>query len=260
VVAVYVYRDERGKPLYEVHRHQPKGFWVHGPLRRKVLYRLPELLAADPERPVFVVEGEKDVEACLAQGLVATCNPLGGGASKWLPQYGRHLRGRDVVILPDNDTTGHSHANGVARSLHRVARSVRILELPGLRPKGDVSDWFDAGGKPAQLLEMAAGTAVTPPPAPDLDARFEDYSDLVSACKRVLRVLADPGLATAEKLLLVALTIPMEPEPRVADLARYVGVGDCRTKQLLAGLLRRDRLRQSKRGRTSHYKVAHPWP
>ena len=29
---------------------------------RRVLYRLPELLAADPAEPVFLVEGEKDVE------------------------------------------------------------------------------------------------------------------------------------------------------------------------------------------------------
>jgi hypothetical protein len=83
----------------------------------------------------------------------------------------------------------------------------------------------------------------------------EDYWDLRSACDHVLHDLADPGLATAAKLLLIALTIPIEPEPRVADLARYVGVGARRTKQLLAGLLRGVRLRRSKRGRRSHYEV-----
>jgi putative DNA primase/helicase len=83
-----------------------------------------------------------------------------------------------VVILPDNDVTGRLHAQHVARSLHPAARPVRILALPGLPPESDVSDRFEAGGTPAQLLEMAADVAVTPPPAPDLDARFDDFSDL----------------------------------------------------------------------------------
>jgi hypothetical protein len=47
---------------------------------RPVLYRLPELLAADPTEPVYVVEGEKDVDALVALGLVATTNP--GGAKR----------------------------------------------------------------------------------------------------------------------------------------------------------------------------------
>ena len=49
---------------------------------RRVLYRLPEVLEAfGPERPIYVPEGEKDVEALERLGLVATCNPMGAG--KW---------------------------------------------------------------------------------------------------------------------------------------------------------------------------------
>ena len=48
---------------------------------RRVLYPLPQLLAADPALPVYVVEGEKDVDALLGLGLVATTNPQGAG--KW---------------------------------------------------------------------------------------------------------------------------------------------------------------------------------
>jgi hypothetical protein len=32
---------------------------------------------------------------------------------------------------------------------------VRILELPGLPPKGDVADWIEAGGTLARLYELA---------------------------------------------------------------------------------------------------------
>ena len=70
---------------------------------RRVLYRLPQLLAADPLQ-VFVAEGEKDVDALRDRGLVATCNP--GGARKWRADYNEHLRGRHAVILPDNDKDG----------------------------------------------------------------------------------------------------------------------------------------------------------
>jgi putative DNA primase/helicase len=43
-----------------------------------VLYRAPELIAAPPESVVYIVEGEKDVDAAYALGVVATCNPDGG--------------------------------------------------------------------------------------------------------------------------------------------------------------------------------------
>ena len=55
--------------------------WKLGKIRR-VLYRLPRVLeAAQSGDGVFVVEGEKDVEALERAGVTATCNP--GGAGKW---------------------------------------------------------------------------------------------------------------------------------------------------------------------------------
>src|SRR5439155_18351863 len=116
---------------------------------RRVLYRLPELVAADPSIPVYITEGEKDVEALVAFGLVATTNPQGAG--KWKQDYNRHLRDRDAVLLPDNDDKGREHVEQVAANLRGIAASVRIVELPGLPEKGDVSDWLAAGGTRAAL-------------------------------------------------------------------------------------------------------------
>ena len=48
---------------------------------KKIPYRLPELLAADLEQPVYICEGEKDVDRLMAEGLLATCNS--GGAANW---------------------------------------------------------------------------------------------------------------------------------------------------------------------------------
>ena len=51
---------------------------------RRVLYRLPELLAR-PDETVYVVEGEKDADRLASLGLLATTNS--GGAGKWQDQY-----------------------------------------------------------------------------------------------------------------------------------------------------------------------------
>lgn len=161
----YDYCDEKGNLLSQVVRSEPKGFrqrrpdgpgnWIWNVANvRRVPYRLPELLAANPDDTVFVAEGEKDVERLIQNKLVATTNP--GGAGKWRDEFGAYLQGRHVIILPDNDDAGHFHALNVARSIIPHAASVKILCLPNLPDKGDVSDWLNAGGDRDQLLKMAA--------------------------------------------------------------------------------------------------------
>lgn len=187
IVAEYDYRDEAGAVLFQAVRFEPKDFRqrrvdaqgnVHWNLQgvRRVLFRLPELLAARPAQSVFVVEGEKDALALSdgpgpsgssGFGLVATTCPMGAG--KWRPEYVPALAGRKVVILPDNDEPGRKHAREVAASLHGQAASVKIVELPGLPPKGDVSDWIHAGGTRQELRQLTEETPAWSPerePAP----------------------------------------------------------------------------------------------
>ncbi|MGA9994659.1 MAG: AAA family ATPase [Pyrinomonadaceae bacterium] len=163
IVAVYPYCDESRTSVYEAVRLEPKDFRQRRPDgkggyiwklngTRRVPYRLPELLASDKSLPVFIPEGEKDCNNLANLGLIATTNV--GGAKKWRDEYSEYLRGRDVVILPDNDEPGREHAQQVARSLHGIAASVKIINLPDLQPKGDVSDWLDAGGTVEQLHEL----------------------------------------------------------------------------------------------------------
>ena len=162
----YDYRDEGGELLFQVVRtptpsgktfrqRRPDGrdgwIWDVAGVSH-VLYRLPELLAADPSETVHVVEGEKDVEALRALGLVASTNP--GGALKWRPEYSAALGGRHVVILPDHDDVGRMHAADVARSLVGVAASVRVVDLPGLAEHGDAFDWLGAGHTVAELRAL----------------------------------------------------------------------------------------------------------
>jgi putative DNA primase/helicase len=165
IIAHYDYGDEKGRLLFQVVRFSPKTFrqrrpdgaggwkWGLGNVQR-VLYRLPQLLAASAEETVFLVEGEKDADALAGLGVTATTNP--GGAGKWRSAYHAPLRDRHVCVLPDNDPIGRDHAASVAHALVGVAARVRVLELPGLPPKGDVSDWLKGDGSKAALLDLAA--------------------------------------------------------------------------------------------------------
>jgi putative DNA primase/helicase len=184
-IAIYDYRDEHGQLLFQVVRFEPKDFrqrrpdgaggWVWNTKGvRKVLYRLPELIATPLETCVFIPEGEKDVDNLIKLGLVATCNPGGAtkqkpGASKWLTCFGVFFKGRNVVILPDNDEAGREHAEAIAQNVAPLAASTKILDLaadcPSLPPKGDVSLWLAGGGGRDRLERLAL--AVTSFQAPD---------------------------------------------------------------------------------------------
>ena len=160
VVTTYDYHDAAGKTIFQVCRMEPKSFRQRRPdgagdwiwdLKsvNPVPYHLPEIMAA---ALVYQVEGEKDADRLRTLGLVATCNPMGAG--KWRKEYSPYFQGKVVVILPDNDLAGRVHAQDVARNLYGIATSVKVVELPGLPEKGDVSDWIDAGGTPEQLRAL----------------------------------------------------------------------------------------------------------
>ena len=163
---LYDYSDEAGQLLYQVVRRVKKGeksFLQRTPGKgrgwvyklngvRRVPFRLPKVLeAVQAGETIFIPEGEKDVLTLERHGFVATCNS--GGAGMWLPEFAAYLKGAEVVVLPDNDKPGHDHGHDVAASLLGVAASVRVVNLP-VPEKGDVTDWFFAGGTADELAIM----------------------------------------------------------------------------------------------------------
>lgn len=184
IVATYDYRDETDVVAFQVVRMEPKTFrqrrrpraddepgvirdgWVWSVKGQPLLpYRLPELVEAIASgHVVMIVEGEKDVDALRMRGIPATCNPMGAG--KWSDDLDFHFKGADVVILPDNDEAGRKHRDLVATRLGSVAARVRVLELPNLAPKGDVSDWLDQGGSAEELYHLVETAALRPGEAP----------------------------------------------------------------------------------------------
>ena len=172
VVATYDYVNENGELLYQVQRTEDKQFvhrrrvvqdnvakWdysVKGIVR--VLYRLPSVKAAVEERkPIYIVEGEKDVHTLEGWGLVGTTNS-GGAMAKWLDSFSAVLAGADVIVIPDNDTPGKKHAESIAQSVMHTASRVRAVILPGLKEHGDFSDWVELGGTPEKFAALIAET------------------------------------------------------------------------------------------------------
>ena len=172
---IYTYRDEHGKPLYDVVRKPGKEFLQRRYLpdgsltwgledTRRVLYRLPEILAAPADRWIFVCEGEKDVDAFFDRGCFATCNV--GGAGKWQDGYAEFLKDRYVSVVRDKDEAGGKHASAVMLSVSKVAKQVRLLEA---RRGKDAFDHFASGyGKddfiePSVFRQMDFTKPVRPP-------------------------------------------------------------------------------------------------
>jgi hypothetical protein len=90
IVAVYDYLNQKSEVVFQTVRYDPKGFsqrhicpdgqttWNLGgdpakcqcPKINPILYRQPELLAADPNKPVCIPEGEKHADRLWELGLV----------------------------------------------------------------------------------------------------------------------------------------------------------------------------------------------
>lgn len=98
------------------------------------LYQLDALAQAIHEdgAPVFIVEGEKAVDAIAELGLVATTNPEGAGPSKWQPHHTELLEGARVVVVGDLDDVGQEHAAEIAASIRPVAASCKVIDLAKL--------------------------------------------------------------------------------------------------------------------------------
>lgn len=182
--ACYDYVDENGEVRYQVRRYEPKTFrqcrpdgnggWLYNMQDVEALpYRLPDILA-NPEAPIFVVEGEKAADKLAKVAIVATTSH--GGAKKWQATLNRWFEGRQVVVLPDNDEAGKAHADMVVAQLFGVAKAIKRVELPDLPDKGDVVDWLtDREVEDLISVVRQAPVVNAAPEAPEADYN-DDYN------------------------------------------------------------------------------------
>jgi hypothetical protein len=162
--AVYSYTTAEGEVIADVVRFPQKqirqgvpvgqGEWEWGLNGRELpLYHLPEVathLREGRREPIYIAEGEKDVDALCDRGVTATCNPMGAG--KWRPQHTETLVGaRHVIVVADNDEPGLKHARHVADGLRPHVDRVEIVRAVEGK---DVSDHFDAGHGLGELVPV----------------------------------------------------------------------------------------------------------
>ena len=171
ILKTYDYQNAEGALVYQVVRFEPKDFRQRRPDGNggwtwnlngidRILYRLPTLR---DQSVVFVVEGERDADRLQGLGLIATTNA--GGAGKWIDAYTAQLQiagVADVIIIPDNDDPGRQHAQTVATSCHRAGLRVRILSVPDVPAKGDISDYLDRHST-EDLRDLVLAAPVYPP-------------------------------------------------------------------------------------------------
>lgn len=178
----WTYRAITCDPVFEVARWDlPNGEKQVRPVSRRgkrwvikahpeprPLLHLPELARLPDGAWVYVVEGETCVDAARSIGFVATTSAGGSQAaskSDWTV-----MRGKVVVLLPDNDEAGEEYAADVARlCLAAGAAEVRVVRLvehwPGLPPRGDIVDVLDIEGGDKEVLHAkidALSAAVEP--------------------------------------------------------------------------------------------------
>lgn len=145
------------------------------------LYNLPGL-AAVPDAPVVLVEGEKTADAAtvLLPAVVCSTWPGGGKATEHVDLT--PLQGRSVAIWPDNDAPGYDAATRLAKRLQGIAARVVVVRPPEWAGDGwDLADDAPDGWNAAQHLRQhsvapadfnpAPANDNAPPPAPDQPLR-----------------------------------------------------------------------------------------
>jgi hypothetical protein len=182
-VRVYTYTTAAGAPAQQVIRQECRS---HGDVHKRflqryrfgaqwvwrkpqgftpVLYRAPQLAAADPDRWVWLTEGEKDADTAAALGRLSTTNAQ--GALSFPPALAADLAGRNLAIVIDRDPAGYQRARTLHDLLASHARRCALLLPAVVKPKSDLTDHVDAGlWQPTHLFgglieatrdELAAG-------------------------------------------------------------------------------------------------------
>lgn len=168
IIAIYDYCDLSGKLIYQVCRLKPKSFRQRRPdpkTPEKWIWNMEGVTALPyhirnvvDNKTVYIVEGEKCADD-LIDNFQLPATTMHGGAGKWYPEILPYFKGKNIILLPDNDAIGKEHMERLAYTFSNTAASVKIVELPGLEIKGDVSDWITAGGTKEKLLNLCKKTS-----------------------------------------------------------------------------------------------------
>ena len=193
-VCSYDYLNESGELLFQkvryVNQDGIKTFRQRKPLENgewsyslsdvpKILYNLPSVLAAkDSGKPIWVVEGEKDVDTLTALGHVATTMP--GGAGHWLDIHTEALAGATVDIIADNDAPGMEHAARLLKTLTDAGCDVQAWICPNNK---DITDHLSSGGTFDELNEFVYQDIPEQEQSENIEEEFKEENNPVEEKK-----------------------------------------------------------------------------
>lgn len=167
IVKAYDYKDETGKLIYQVVRFDPKDFRMRSPDGRggwidnasvpyRILYNLPQLVDSEV---IFVVEGEKDADTLIGHGRVAT-TLTNGARGKLTVEMVKVFSGKHIVIIPDNDKDGIDLGQRFLEVSSPIAATVKIVNLPHLPLKEDVTWWLNNGHTVDELDKLVQSAKI----------------------------------------------------------------------------------------------------
>lgn len=149
-----LYYETKGFNIFSSTERDTKEIEVEE--QSKILYNLPNVIKGIIEdKTIYIVEGEKDADNLIKNGLIATTTSTGGGTGKekWNDSYSKYFKSAKVVILPDNDDSGLQFANQVKKSILNYCYRVQILTISN-KPKGDISDWLEEEHNVREMYEL----------------------------------------------------------------------------------------------------------
>jgi hypothetical protein len=222
-----------------------------GPGEPRPLYGL-DRLAARPDAPVLICEGEKSADAAglLFPDHVAITSV--GGCRAARKAYWSPLAGRDVVVWPDHDAEGAAYARDVAQlALDAGATGARIVSVPVTFPaKWDLADPLPADVT-APDLRALLDNAASFSPRPDAPSK----GSATAAPATDAPALAD-GEVEAEIQRLVTLS-PIAYERERSAAAKRLAMRSSILDRLVAAERKEP---ASGQGRQLELREPEPWP
>ncbi len=108
----------------------------------KPLYNLHLLQKAPRDQTVYLVEGEKCADVIVSRRGIGITS---GGAISAKGADWSKLKGRTIIVIPDNDPAGHKYAAEVIKALATQTEKVSLLDISQLELTSgqDIADWFE---------------------------------------------------------------------------------------------------------------------
>ena len=172
---VWEYKNAHGALMGYVARYEPAGMrkqflpwiWKNGQWVTKAfptprpIYGLDDL-ERRPSAHVIICEGEKSADA--AQNILTTsvCISWPGGAKAWEKVDWSPLKGRKVLLWPDNDEAGISCMVDIQSALAGICEEVMRINPEGQPEKWDAADALVEGWNSGKFKEWAKARIVKP--------------------------------------------------------------------------------------------------